>query len=191
MKRDTTSAVIDNLLRLIVGGSFLASGLVAPNAIIAFNKPVKKYFVRLDKRAQERQLRRIVSQMKYKGLIKGSYDHGLQITEAGRKRLEKTEFNKLTVQRPIEWDKKWRIVLFDIPEENKYGRNALSSKLRQIGFLQLQKSVWIHPFPCREVVEKISTYYQIDQFVTYIETSYIDNQEKLMSKFNQILSSAS
>jgi DNA-binding transcriptional regulator PaaX len=186
-KRDTTSAVIDNLLRLIVGGSFLASGFVAPNALIAFDKPVKKYFFLLDSRARERELRRIVRQMKYRGLIKGSYDHGLQITSEGHKRLQKAEFNELKIDSQKEWDQHWRLVLFDIPEQYKQGRNALSFKLRQIGFWQLQKSVWVHPFPCREVIEKISAYYKIDRYVTYIETNYIDNQEGLIARFKPVL----
>ena len=41
------------------------------------------------------------------------------------------------------WDKKWRIVMFDIPEKNKNLRHVLRWKLREWQFEKLQKSVWV------------------------------------------------
>lgn len=38
-----------------------------------------------------------------------------------------------------DWDKRWRIVVFDVPEELRKGRDVLHSKLRALGFYELQK----------------------------------------------------
>lgn len=184
---DTTSAIIDNLLKLGVMTTVLSAGIVAPNLILALDKPLQKYLKTLDKRAQEREMRRIVSYMKNRDLIKGDYEHGLSVTEKGQKRLSSNEFAKLKIRQPMKWDKKWRIIFFDIPEQHKSGRDALTHKLKQIGFIQLQRSIWIHPHPCREVITKITSHYKIANYVSCIKTDHIDNQEKLIIKFKNII----
>ena len=43
------------------------------------------------------------------------------------------------------WDGKWRVVVFDLPEEKRSLRNELRKQLRAAGFGGLQGSVWISP----------------------------------------------
>jgi phenylacetic acid degradation operon negative regulatory protein len=45
------------------------------------------------------------------------------------------------------WDKKWRIVLFDIPESQRTVRQLFRLKLMDLGVRMLQSSVWITPSP--------------------------------------------
>lgn len=45
------------------------------------------------------------------------------------------------------WDRRWRLVLFDLPLKEKHARDRLRSSLRQQGFGYLQDSVWISPDP--------------------------------------------
>lgn len=187
MNRDQTTALIDNLLKIIVSTSVFAAALVLPNLLVAFDRPLAAYLRGFDKRAGEREMRRIIRYMKAQDLVKGGYDHGLTITGKGRARLAKSELDKLSVPRLTKWDKKWRMILFDIPESQKSGRNALTAKLKSLDFHQLQRSVWIHPFPCRNIIEKIADFYNVSSCVTYIETSHIDNQQKLIDRFKKIL----
>lgn len=44
------------------------------------------------------------------------------------------------------WDKKWRIVIFDIEEKQKKTREALRYKLKELGFGMIQESVWVSPY---------------------------------------------
>ncbi len=44
------------------------------------------------------------------------------------------------------WDKKWRVVIFDIAELERKNRDQFRSKLREFGFGMLQESVWISPY---------------------------------------------
>jgi phenylacetic acid degradation operon negative regulatory protein len=50
------------------------------------------------------------------------------------------------VKAKVSWDKKWRMVIFDIPEVTRRDRDFLRSQLQWLGFLELQKSVWIFPY---------------------------------------------
>lgn len=60
-----------------------------------------------------------------------------KLTEAGKEfiLLSKSEDQ-------IEWDGKYRIVVFDIPENKRLVRDILRSRLKMWGFVPWQQSVW-------------------------------------------------
>lgn len=187
-KNDTTSAVVDGVLKaLIVGGTF-STAIIVPNVLQILDKPVGSALKKLDKRSQQRELRRVLYYMKKKQLIAvtKSYDYGISITKKGRSRLERVALDVLEISIPKKWDKKWRLVFFDIPEKHKSGRDALTRKLKELGFYQLQRSVLVHPYPCHTEIEAITLAYGIDQYVSYIETDHIDHQALLMKKFRNL-----
>jgi len=82
------------------------------------------------------------------------------------------------------WDKKWRIVTFDIPEKIKKVREALRFHLKNLGFKELHKSVFVLPYECRNEIEYITEFYNARRFVRYIEALHIDNELDLKQKFN-------
>lgn len=51
------------------------------------------------------------------------------------------------------WDKKWRILIFDIAEKRKAKRNFLRKKLYTLGFGQIQKSVYVSPWQIEKEVD--------------------------------------
>lgn len=61
----------------------------------------------------------------------------LELTEKGKYYL-KIE-NALSKK---EWDGKWRLIVFDIPESKRRLRNTLRQKLKEWGFIYWQKSLW-------------------------------------------------
>lgn len=57
------------------------------------------------------------------------------------------------------WDKKLRIVIFDIEELNRRQRGMLRSKLKELGFGMWQRSVWVSPLSIeKELREFLDTY---------------------------------
>lgn len=186
-RNDTTSAIIDGVLRFIVAGGVLSAVVIAPNVIQALDKPTRKLFSVLDKRAQERELRRVMNYMRRRGLLAEDYEHGLEITNAGRERLERADFEQLEIIAPPVWDRQWRLVLFDVPQSQHLARMMLTSKLQSLGFQLLQQSVWIHPYPCRREIEMVCERYDLSKYVTYIETGHIDHEEHLVKRFSSVL----
>lgn len=187
MPRNTqTSAVIDSLLRLRAAGVILSVGILAPNAIQALDKPLNAYFNKLDKRAREREFNKLMQYMRRQGLVSNKpddYEHGLVITKSGLKRLQKNSLYPDNIAVPKTWDQKWRLVLFDIPEKHRKARSNFTYQLRRLGLQQLQASVWIHPFPCREEISKLALSLSVDKYTTYIETDHIDNVALLKERF--------
>lgn len=73
------------------------------------------------------------------------------VNEAGLEYLF-AKFPKLKYQR-YKWDEKWRLVVYDIQESKSRLRYRLRSELRKLGFIHVQKSVWLTPFPVEKALE--------------------------------------
>lgn len=106
-----------------------------------------------------------------------------QLTEKGKQKALKYIFSDLKIKTPKTWDKKWRMVIFDIPEEKKSLREAVRLKLKQFGFLQLQKSVWVYPFDCQEIIYTLKYIYSLGKNVQYILAETIETEIDLVDYF--------
>lgn len=94
--------------------------------------------------------------LKKRGLIeikKDGYDVYITLTKEGRKRAGKYQINDLEIEKPKKWDKKWRVVIFDIPNTSRLIRDVFRRKLKEFGFYPLQQSIWIFPYPCQEEIK--------------------------------------
>ena len=132
---------------------------------------------RLQERRNEK-LKSAVLRLKEKGLIQID-SRGIQLTAAGRKYLAKN-----SVPRPLKWDRKWRIVIFDIREERKAYRDLLRRQLRSIGFERLQDSVWLYPFDCEELLTLLKTDFRLGSEVQYIIADKIERSAKWEKAFD-------
>ncbi len=70
------------------------------------------------------------------------------------KKKPKTVYSEIT--KP--WNKKWRIIIYDIPEEKSEIRDKLSYILAEFGFKRLQRSVWLSPFTHQWIIKKINNF---------------------------------
>ncbi len=117
-----------------------------------------------------------------------SADGGMiyQFTKNGRTMAKKFLLDTLEIQSPNKWDGKWRVIIFDIPEKYKKARFALYHKLKDLGFYQLQKSVWVHPFPCLAEINFLKDVFDIQPFVEIFTADDIANG-KIMHYFQDLL----
>lgn len=106
------------------------------------------------------------------------------LTKEGQKRALQFKLDEMEVKKPAQWDKKWRIVIFDIPEKKKKAREALRKKLKELGFKELQKSVFVYPFECEDEIDFITEVFQIRPYVRFIKAVSITNEEQIRLKFN-------
>ncbi|MDP1722064.1 MAG: PaaX family transcriptional regulator C-terminal domain-containing protein [Candidatus Gottesmanbacteria bacterium] len=106
----------------------------------------------------------------------------LRLTSAGSEKIVR-DFPMLSfIKKP--WDRKWRVVIFDIAEVQRTTRNALRDKLRELGFGMLQESVWITPhdvgIDLREFLE--SKGLEDGAYVLEISAILAGDQESLVRK---------
>lgn len=109
------------------------------------------------------------------------------LTEKGKKKVMSFEVDSMEIKRPMLWDGKWHMVIFDIPERKRKARVALNKKLTNLGFYNLQKSTFIHPFRCLNEINFLIELFQIRPYVRYLEISKITNDAELILYFNDIL----
>lgn len=106
------------------------------------------------------------------------------LTDLGRKKALTFNIETMKIKKPNKWDKKWRIVLFDIPEKRKEARNAFRETLRRIGFYEFQKSVFVCPYECKDELDYIIEFFNIRSNVRLGLATWLDNELHLKEKFD-------
>lgn len=108
----------------------------------------------------------------------------VELTEQGKRKTKAIQLDSLSIPKPKTWDGKWRVVIFDIPEEKlRIGRDALRAKLQELGFLQLQKSVWVLPWPCENEILFLGELYNITPFINILTAEHIYDDIRLRKYF--------
>ena len=107
----------------------------------------------------------------------------LVLTHKGKRLLNQKALESLRPPRLRVWDKKWRLVLFDIPEEFKKNRNGFAVGLKCMGFVQIQKSCFAFPFPCFDEVEVLADFHEVRPFATFLVAEVLEGSKSLARQF--------
>ncbi|MEK7539519.1 MAG: hypothetical protein AAB595_02700 [Patescibacteria group bacterium] len=110
----------------------------------------------------------------------------LVLSENGKQKALRFNIDKLEIKKPIRWDKKWRVIMFDIPEKIRKLRDSLRIHFKEIGLIELQKSVFVYPYPCSQEIEFILEFYNARKHIRFILAEKIDNELHLKKKFNLV-----
>jgi hypothetical protein len=126
------------------------------------------------KELKKNSARTMLWRLEKKGLVKKK-EKQYQLTVQGLKivKIIKKEGTKK------EWDGKWRMVMFDIPEKKREERNWLRYQLMAMDYKPLQKSVFIGKEPIEEDVFKDLMNHNIIRYIRMITVGEIDNDEIL------------
>ncbi len=145
-----------------------------------------KYF-HASKNFSERRVRNSINQLRRQDLIEyvGNKQGGtvIRITKRGKSRLREFDVELMSIKKPTKWDGKWRMVVYDLPVRFKRAREELRWKLKDLGFFQFQKSVWVHPYPCEDEIIFISDFYGVGKYVDVLTVENILRDEKIKKHF--------
>lgn len=170
------------LIYLLITGGVVALSILAPQLPYAILRAYlrKKKF---DRGKFKHSLNRFQNQ---KLLTWQEIDDQIEIkiSEKGRQRALRFKFEETEIPKPEKWDGKWRMVIFDIPEKKRLARNILRDKLKQIGFYKLQKSVFIYPYECQEIISFFREIYEVRPYVHYLIVESVENEKNLKDYFN-------
>lgn len=138
------------------------------------------------RRYSHRAIKQAVHRLDKRGLIVARQiadGWKIHLTKKGHAEFLEFELGKKGITVPRRWDKKWRLLVFDIPEKRKYIREKVRRFLLSLGFYRLQDSVWVHPYECRDVLDLLRTKYQIRSEALYVSAHSIDNDHWLRKHF--------
>lgn len=157
---------------------FFKASSVYRRSISEYNKNSKFDKTEINERIQ--YLKRI-------GFIKTFVENKEKFVEllpSGIKKLRLLSEENL-FSKPSEWDKKWRVVIFDVPEKFRSARDSLRFKLQTFGFAKIQKSVYVYPFTCTDEISALTNRLEIGKYVTIMIAEIIQGEENIIDEFLQ------
>lgn len=135
-------------LRTLYAGGILTMTLLAPKMMRILPSPDGGRAGRKELYARIALAR---SRLKQRGLIE-EIEGRLHLTKKGHAHIERILMREYKIPEPVRWDGKWRVLIFDIREQRRQVRFRLRALLQGAGFVRLQDSVWVYPYPCDEFV---------------------------------------
>jgi CRISPR-associated endonuclease Cas2 len=112
----------------------------------------------------------------------------LEITELGRRKLAFEKEKMKLVGERRRWDKRWRMIAFDLPERRRVTRARLRAVMTEVGFVRLQNSVWVYPHDCEEFVALLKAELKIGKDALYAIVEKIENDKVIREHFHLPLS---
>ncbi len=164
----------------LTGG--LAVAAVAPNVLGAMGKlglinPSQK------RQGVEKSLSRLIRHG-YVLLEQENKGKCVRLTSKGERYAALLGEGKLVPKKPKHWDKKWRMLIFDIPERRKAIRSQIRAALVNLGFYRLQDSVWVYPYDTEDIIAILKADFKIGKDVLYIVADVIEYDLPLRNRFN-------
>ena len=151
-KRKGYAPIRNIVLRSLVGTGVMTMAILVPKMtrlLKEFDRPAK------NRTELYRRVSQALARLEKAGLVSISGEWGkrnIVLTEKGKEIAEEAEFYEYRIAEQIFWDGKWRVLMFDIVERRRSVRDRLRHMLKNAGFVRLQDSVWVYPYPCDEFV---------------------------------------
>jgi CRISPR-associated endonuclease Cas2 len=168
------------ILRTVQVAGLLALAVAAPKVITGM-----KQLGMLPSGRQSEVIKSATKRMVETGLLEWQ-GGALRLTKKGEEALRILELKEYKIPRPRRWDKKWRVLIFDIPEKRKNLREHVRRILSMLGFERLQDSVWVYPYDCEEIIQLLKVDFQIGNDLLYMIVDQIERDIHLKSHFKLI-----
>ena len=159
--RKPRSEIIKDILLVLATGGLICLAATSPYFGVNLIRGISRW-----KKHKPRKLTDAFKRLQKRGCIEIEVIRNqiyIRLTKEGRKLAGWMQIDALKIKRPKKWDGNWRLVIFDISQMKKSHREALRGKLKQLGFYPLQKSVWIHPFECRDEIELLRDFFGLSE----------------------------
>jgi hypothetical protein len=151
-------------------------------------RQMRKEWTNIDQRNFNRSIRTLAREklIEQRNLPDGSFK--LLLTANGKKQAKVLNFlgSAIIFKKPKHWDRKWRVVLFDIPEKDRIFRDILRRHLYDLKFRKLQQSVFVSPYPFEKSILELSSLYSAERYVRVITADKIDNEATLKKYFPKL-----
>ncbi|OGZ07681.1 MAG: hypothetical protein A3C93_02140 [Candidatus Lloydbacteria bacterium RIFCSPHIGHO2_02_FULL_54_17] len=170
------------MILLLLGG--LALGLChSPKQYFRVARAIKTEWRAINRHALNKAIHALYQSKLVE--TKGNRDGTLTLvlSKEGKQLALTYDLENMKIKEPGHWDRKWRMVMFDVPENLKRVRDTLRMHFKDMGFYEFQKSVFVHPYPCAEEIEYIVEFYNARRHVRFVVATEIDNVIELKRHF--------
>ncbi|TSC69196.1 MAG: PaaX family transcrtiptional regulator [Parcubacteria group bacterium Gr01-1014_56] len=168
----------------LYGSAVLSMAVFAPNALTLLKNidpdltKKRKPAYRIQQALARLEKRKLVSREKTE---KG---WRVRLTSEGEKYADRLHrADRVKIRKPTRWDKRWRIVIFDVWERRRGVRDQLRKVLVKAGFRRVQNSVWVHPYDCEELLTFLRADLRLGKGILYIVAEGVENDKQLRQWF--------
>ncbi len=179
---------VRDVLALLGVGAFIAGSIIMPGLpviarpFIARRKEEEKNEWKKFNKWRLKQVLKRLHEAKLVEISETKDGQIVKISDKGKRKLLKYKIDDLTLVKK-RWDKKWRIIIYDVDESKKYLRDIFQLMLRKLEFLQLQKSVYMTPYPCENEIEYLRQVYDIGKDVVILTINGLENEQAYKEYF--------
>ena len=164
---------------------FAGAVVVAPGGVAGVVIVLSKFFDPAEGDYSNQRVKKSLEYLKSRKLIDIQKQYGrdvYKLTKLGRRRAS-TIVNSFVIKVPKKWDGKWRLVVFDIPVKKKSQADMFRQNLKDLGLANVQKSIWVHPYSCREQIYYLADKLKINPSVRYIVAEDVTGEKDLKKRF--------
>lgn len=148
-------------------------------------KGVSKEWKRIDEKKLRDEIRKLYQSKLISKKENSDGSCTLSLTEKGKLKALTYHFEKMKIEKK-DWDGKWRLVSFDIPEKMRLARDAIRNKLKDLGFREFQKSVFVFPYDCENEIEFVVEFFNLRRYVRFGVLERLDNELDLKKIFKLV-----
>ena len=109
----------------------------------------------------------------------------IRLTKKGKVNALLSQLSKSFAVKALNlWDGKWRLIIWDIPETSSKQRDNIRYVIKTLGFKQVQKSVFISPYPLPQVSVDYLNESGLDKYIRFFRVDKVDNEKMLKKIFD-------
>jgi len=189
-KKENQYASVKQVLTLLGAGSVISMSFFAPPVLLAvkpFLEAEKEKEFESWKHFNRSYLKRTIRRLRREKIVEIQERDGEQtviLTKNGKRRILKYSLEELSISKPKRWDGQWRLVMYDVTHDRKQLRDLFRETLKNLGFYQLQESVWLYPYPCEKTISFLREYYGIGNEVIYVVARKLEDDSPYRTYFH-------
>ncbi len=150
--------IVRDMLFWIGGAGVALSAIMAPKAFPYIVRAFVKQFPRTSYKSAATVFQRLLKEESIQ-VDRSKKQIYIFLTKHGCRRAGRFQINSLGIKKQKRWDGQWRVLIFDIPHTSRFIREALRGFLKRLNFYQLQKSVWVHPYDCKDEIDLLRDFF--------------------------------
>ena len=123
----------------------------------------------------EQSVRSAVSRMCQVGLLRSRRENRksyYSLTENGYKLLNRGT-QRIFTRKNHQWDGKWNIVIYSVPEKRREARDRLRTELSWMGYGPLGEAIWISPYDMTREVDELAGRLNIKDCIQIFQAEHV------------------
>lgn len=164
------------ILEAVGIGAILVGAIVLPGLPLALGLLLK------NNKYGRQNVQKSIKRLENKNLIYLSGEK-IKLTQKGRDIIKRMQAEDITIEK-TKWDGIWRLVAYDVPERRKKERDYFRMRLIGLGFLEVQKSLYVIPYECLQEIAVFGQSLGLAPYILYMNTSSLPRQDKYKKRFS-------